>query len=416
VLDADAPETTMDSQPADSIGDTGDVEPMEVDSSHDAMCETIASSWTGWKDLPTPECCPLAAPDSLSSIVRTLTWHSCADAPSCEELDPESLGLSGSSALFHAGSSRSDGVPIWLELDYTADSGKVSQFAIFDWSTAAPFAAWRAYASYSGCSIGPIVGNRLVALLEITHPEIDKWLAVVDKSSPDSALSFQFVSGSEVPSIQDVALSDTTFAFDLPLAGRISRMPIASGKYVLSPASGYPAFLVGFAEGDDVFVESVHGSAGYGEEWRIDTDGAPAVIRSKAGRHISTFVTDGTTLFWVEVIGGTDIFATMPREVWAAPYSTDAAAIDATAKKVASIPDDRVPATAVAYGGIYAVISHAGAKTAYVVRASDGATTSVAAASSPTLWGFEEAVYVSNSELWVRTGAGALRRYALGSW
>jgi len=237
------------------------------------------------------------------------------------------------------------------------------------------------------------------------------WLAVDDAASLTIAPSFQKISGSEVPESQDSVLSDTTFAFDLPLAGRILRTTIGSGKYVLSPSTGFPKFLADFAAGDDVFVLSEHGTTGYGQEWRIDPDGTPAVVRAKDGRHISTVATDGTNLFWLEIFGSTDFFAVMTREVWSAPYSTDSATLDATAKKIASIPDGHVTSRAIAYGGIYAVESVANGRDVYVVRLSDGATTKVTES-----LGFQDLVYVSTGELWATTGAGSLRRYSLGTW
>jgi hypothetical protein len=152
------------------------------------------------------------------------------------------------------------------------------------------------------------------ALVDITYPDYDKWLAADNPASLSVGPIFQPATGREVPDIQDITLSDTTFAFDVPLAGRIVRMAIGSSTYAISPATGYPALLADFVMNDGVFGQSIHGTSGYGEEWRIDTDGAPVVERAKAGRHISTFVTDGSTLFWTETIGSTDIFAIM-REV-----------------------------------------------------------------------------------------------------
>lgn len=397
-----------DASPSDADGN--DLDQASADGTFD--CTASPATWPGWKDLETPTCCELAVPSTLSTAVHDLSWHACAGAPSCQELDMSALGLSSPRGLFKSGSSRGpDGKPVWLLLGVSVDTD-TGQWALYDWATSSPVAAWRSRLG-SRCAIHPIIvgAGRNAALLEITYPDLNKWLADGDPATLSTAPLFQSVSGSEVADIQDVALSDTTFAFDLPLSGRILRMAIGSEKYVLSPATGFPALLMDFVEGDDVFALSEHGTTGYGQEWRIDPDGTPVVVRAKDGRHMCTFATDGTTLFWTEIFGSTDFFATMTREVWAAPYSTDPATLDASAKRVAAIPDGHISPRAIAYGGIYAVESVANGLDVFVVRLSDGATQTVSDA-----LGFQDLVYVSDTELWATTGAGTLRRYSLATW
>lgn len=378
-----------------------------------------ASSWAGWRRLETPYCCELAVPESLSTVLHDLTWKPCPDTSGCEMVDPSSMGITDPSLLFLAQSSRGpDGKPARLELGYRINSDTAVQEAVYDWKTLSPVAAWRSSIDGS-CAIDALIGRSVTAgspaiLFEVTYSMgRDKWFAAGDFSTLSTTPSFHFIPGSEVPFEQDVVASGTTLAFDLALGGRILRTPLDSGTYVLSPKTGFPSFLADFVEKDDVFALSVHGTSGYGQEWHIDPDGTPVSIRALGDRHVSTFATDGTTLFWVELYGSTSVLDTMKREVWAAPYTTDAATLSATAKKIASIPDDRVPHTAIAYDGIYAVISHSGAQTVYILRLADGVLTSVSYSAAST--GFDDLVYVSNSELWV-TIAGSLRRYTLGAW
>ena len=211
---------------------------------------------------------------------------------------------------------------------------------------------------------------------------------------------------------QEASASDSLFGFDLEPEGIIVQNNLGSaGITKTSKTAGGLQLLLELVTGSDVYAFSAHGTGGYGQVYKVNLDGSFVLFRSNPTAHVSAMRTDGTSLFWVETYGSTNVNALQQSaEVWAAPYTNDPTTLAATAKKVATVPvsSPGIAGEAIAFSGLYA--ARFDSYNATLARLSDGATLVVSPGPSRYFWGL---AFVSPSELWAAVGEGKQRGAAL---
>jgi hypothetical protein len=156
--------------------------------------------------------------------------------------------------------------------------------------------------------------------------------------------------------------------------------------------------------GDDVFVTGNTMTERWEQAYRLDPDGTHVLFHGRANTFIEGLATDGTTWFWVEQFGGADDSFEQPSlEVWSAPYTSDPAVLEATAKRVAALPAGmyHVVYKGVAFSGLYAFASDSGA--AYVIRGADGKMQKLVPGPARS---FQYPLLVTPTELWALESTG----------
>ena len=164
------------------------------------------------------------------------------------------------------------------------------------------------------------------------------------------------------------------------------------------------------------------GTAGYGqygkaETWRLDATGAWSALIQRKGAHIFAPRTDGTTIFWVEGSGNDADFYPQPKlEVWAAPFTTSQATLDATKRKLLDVSGYGYANAAAAHAGYYTV--NIGTYDLLVIRA-DGASQKVHLDGG---WAVYLPAYVDATQVWFTHGSEptasgtSFARIALDPW
>lgn len=185
---------------------------------------------------------------------------------------------------------------------------------------------------------------------------------------------------------------------------------------VRPPASLYN-FIARFAFDGDLWATNDFGLYNKSEYWRLDPSGTYSPMLRKQGAHIFGARTDGTTLFWIEASGNEADFFPQPKiEIWSAPFSKNAATIQATKRLLRDISGVEDARDAIAHDGFYAV--KAGEKRVIVVRARDGAEQRI---SLDGEWGGAEPAFVNATQVWFQHGAinprnGGVARVMLQPW
>lgn len=334
----------------------------------------------------------------------------------------------GPLSITEAGAFRDlSGHPKLMAIRHPIDATReVFEYDVYDLASGTAVGALRHRSSSGGtalpCHSWLLLSPMYGAVLTHTYPSGRMASAHGPIDTVLGAPSFQWLTGTPAAGaadiVQEIALSDSVLGFDYPLHGIAVRCRLGTAMCTSTDGRGGPPLLLDFVEGADVYAESIHGTVGFQQEYRVDPDGTPVLYRAKTDRHITAMRTDGTTLFWTESCGSTDVLAPPTCvEVWASPYTSDPVTLQTTAHKLASIPaGERIPQISIAFTGLYALISDG---IVHVVRLADGKVLEVTAGAG---FGFYRVVLVTPTELWgvvSETGgssAVALRRFALGTW
>lgn len=407
--------------------------------------EPPADFWltSGWQRLGAPlACCAFAVATDPPSQVPPIKWIPCKNGIlDCLE---DEVTWTGYGFLRAVVSRDGTGQPRLLK--FMREQTEKQDYAYYEddvyaFASRMPVAGWRLAVRRDGdaCVFVLSVGGSSLGVLARTKLA-DPHDFIAWGSPPLMAPAFDPITGkleslltAKNPAIdQHHRMSPTSLAFDLVLGGSgLVRMPVGGAAYVMSKGN-FPLsnISIGEVEGDDVYAEAFYGTGGWSQEYVMAPDGAVSLFRGKDKTHVTGLRSDGKTLFWIESYGLPDPhiapgdFVPQPTmEVWSAPYTSDPGVLAATAKRLAVVPSHVRWYDAVAFGGLYAFISDY--RTMSVVRAADGALAQIPAGPER---GFDEAVYVSESEVWAvlrawdddagTTGRGgvALARYQLRDW
>lgn len=351
-------------------------------------------------------------PDDVDASVPPLAWVPCDGGLGCSTLDIQWDAGIHPGTFFNGRVSRGpDGNARYLQFsrvlqDDTPDV-QIYEYDVYDMSSAAPVAAWRAEFTekwtWGECIAAPFVAPTGI-MLRATDYRYDEpfseWFGWGTPEQMMRAPQLVRFGGKEVVGMQSLGASDTTFAFDVMGA---SPYRVAMGSaMVVRGFAGVPLSLA-FVEGNDAFFTSEYGNAGWAQIWRLDADGSTVLVRQRPNRHVTAPATDGTTLFWVEAYGpNPDLAQPMDAvEVWAAPYSADPTAINAAAHLLAAFPGSRVPAFPVAFHGTYLMSTVISKPLWRAVRA-DG-TVSAFDSPDPGFW-LQSGFYVDQTEMWTLGG------------
>ena len=379
------------------------------------------SDWPGWRRLLNVKAgCRYDAPTDVNDAGMPVSWVPCLNgAPNCLELDPSWPLPAGAAFRFgyaivsHGGT----GQPKWMIVQRTVIAAATQEDDAYDVETLQPLGAWRADTLGDCPAIVARPGVSSVSLFGRVNG-CGLYGAHGAPSALMTAPGFLSLRGGALPGITSMLASDTTVAFDMSLFGIVGRWAPGTSSYVLTAPTGTLGLYLEMVEASDVYASSEHGTTGWSQIYRVDPDGSYHLYLSAPNAHISSPRTDGTTLFWMQIYGTTDLTAPQQRvEVWAASYSSDPAQIAANAHKVATIPETVYLGDGVAFGGLYA--AGAGPNT-YVVRLADGAVVKVSAGPNRSFWG---SALVTPTELWALTSQTtprfngvAFQRIALGAW
>ena len=381
------------------------------------------SDWPGWVRLlgATPAC-RFDGPTNLANAIPPWSWIPCTNgAAGCLEFQAGWPLPQGAPFRFQKFAVSHDplGNAKWLRIERLIDGAATFEDDLYDVASGAPLGAWRRDDLGGDCAIVAFAGATSVSLFGFV-----KACGLYGANGAPAALlsspAFQQLAGTPLPGVSGAFASDTTVAFGVSLLGVVGRWPVGSLSYATTPADAASLSLqLEMLEGNDTYAESEHGTSGWQQVYRIDVDGSVVLFLSAPNAHIAAPRTDGTTLFWLQIYGTTDV--TMPQqrvEAWAAPYSSDPTQVAATARKIALLPETAVLGDAVAFQGLYAVNGAQGVS-AYVVRLADGATARVAPGSTRA---FFRLGLVSPTELWSvmadvnGLNGSELQRTSLGSW
>ncbi len=402
----------------DAVGPLLDADVEHGDSSACATRNTDGgpiSDWPGWRRVTELDpCCKVDVALDIGSILPPLTWVACTNGlPNCLQLKDDWLdALPGVAAAAVTQDSREP--TKFLVLARTLSMTENEQ-DVYDLSSGSPLAGWRK--RLDGTCLVLVAGSsdQITVLGDVFASGL-----YASTGSPGSIATlphFEKFAGIQTNGlgIHQVKASNTTFALDDEPAGVVFRGAVGS-KTVQAARSPHPPLFLEAVYGDDVYAESEHGTANWGQSYRVDADGSVVLIRSNANAHVGGLRSDGATLFWTETYGTQDVNGTQSRaEVWAAPYTRDTTQLASTARLLATITDPMLGVTlyATAGNGIYAFMTSL-SRPAWVVRASDGAVKPVDP--GPASSRFLEPVMLTPTELWITGGETHLhlRRYSLG--
>lgn len=365
-----------------------------------------------WQNVTLGACSVLVASDPARAALP-LRWTPCSNgAEGCLELEHPSNppGAPYAFAYGHV-SHDSQGLPALLKVS-RALSGTLFEDDVYDLRAQAPLGAARTDTS-SACAFVVTVGASHAGILGIPSPGHLFYGAQGPASTVLPNPSFAELSGTDtLVEAQERLASDVLVAFDSPVAGAIVRWPLGAATVVISKPPHVP-LLLDVVEGGDVYALSVHGTAGWQQEYVVQPDGTVVLYRSPPSTHASAFATDGKTMFWIESSGAAASSTTQPIvAIWQAPYTSDPATLSSTASKLAGLPASAV--AAVAFQSLYAVVPPP-FDVAYVVSLADGSVQRISAGAG---WVFSAPLMVTGGELWAvmndtRGGFGvALARFA----
>jgi hypothetical protein len=387
----------------------------------------VVSDWPGWVRPPGIEaCCEFDVPGPDAGA-PSMSWHACAtEFTGCQEWLPAGPLVPGQPAalILQATASRDsigNSEMLHLEMNDLGNLSGVLQDLFFDISSGIALGGWRVNGlglndGTSNCVTYSTPVGDSVALAWQNWFTFDMGLAYGTPAELMAGPGFISVPPNPRDTARYWGASATTYAFDTAFTAVVTRIPIATDIATSTPSCA-PPLVFDFVAGDDVFAHLNDGSA-WRTEYLVHADGSVALYRARADGHVSAFATDGTTMFWVESYGASDPTAVPTNfDVYAAPYTSDAATLDASATKVASYADPAaIPRLAVAFGGIYGVEGGGGAE--FIVRRSDGASQTV---QLPAGESFYWPLIVNNTEFWGTVRATsqhnvAVWRIPLAAW
>jgi hypothetical protein len=375
------------------------------------VTQTIAG-WQGWRRLPGLDpCCAIATPRDLAASMPAYSWVPCTNGMAgCLEFNATWAQLDSSvfnSTVFssYAKVSRdANGSLRWLMLTRAVGSGEYapSECDLYDIATGTPLGAWRSddfvdTTATNRCYAGGLLGEATVTVhAELTtvgpHSVIEQVGTYVAHGDPQTMLtSPSFTEYTRLlTGDQDTLASDSTFAFDAP--DYLVRVDFAAATLNTQPLTMPMTWLsLADVEGSDVFGATSY--TPWEQLYVFRADLSLALLRSNSMAHVGTPTSDGTRLYWTETYGSTGGTQTLT-ELWSAPYTTDPTQLAATAAKIAAVPNAYIPQSAVAFGGLMAVVTSNGA---VVARVSDGKTQQVSSGPGRHII---EVIAVTPSELW----------------
>ena len=325
----------------------------------------------GWRRLTEVDPgCDLFAIEDLSQL-PPLKWTPCSSGKAgCEEALGEKT--SWGDPFVQARASR-DGKS--FAVLRRAQEKNVGNWELYDRS-GKPLGAWR-FGPDRGL-IGPIPASEKVYLiayrLQCSKP--DGYSMVVGTPQELRRSTLDFKDMSEPPAHSETR-SDLVFFSDFRAAvavnGRILQFTPALDSLIYTNLG--PQFYSTTVIGNDIFAWNILGPTaswdGWAREYFIRTDGTAELFIGRPGIYVSSFATDGRTMWWIESSGAAAFTPQPFHALYKAPYTTRAA--DIRPIKVDDIRQPFSPEAVLAYDGVFVLpVTTRGDVHAEVYRASDG--------------------------------------------
>lgn len=385
--------------------------------------DASASDWPGWNRVDLHGLgCPIDVASDAKAAVPVINWIPCTDGrANCEEID--GTAFSTETIKFPNG---------WFSLDARAfvlvhfvKGNLIAEFDVFDTKTLAPLAAWRVdYTNAAGvyCDLHPDFTESRMGVLYSSSLDGGPIVRDIDINTPTGlmiapSLSTLQVTGDGTASFK---ISDTVFGFDMGLTNSYVRGKTGSSTTVRTKWP-YQLTAPTIVVRDDVYAVNQHGTGdGWYREARVDGDGAVMVFREASQRHVTAMATDGSDWYWSESYGtGNPNDVIQPNvEIFTAQYTNNPTTLEATKKKIATLPPGGPPFESVASPGHYIVQAISGQSD--ILRASDGHRISVV--NQGTGW-CATPLYATDGEFWCIESLGEngpngvkVTRLHLGPW
>lgn len=369
---------------------TGDACPPPLDAG-------IISDWPGFRRLTELDpCCPTDVALDATKTAPPVQWIPCLNgAAGCLEMK---AGWNGVGGQFSGAQVSTDpaGSPANLYI-YRRLANTEGEEDIYGFGTMSPLGAWRPAIGSTACFTETVIAGFSATTVAFVNSGAPPGTFVASSAPASLAASPHFVSVANtnlmLRYLQGLGSSETTLGFDLGPSIWLGRAPLDGGGYTTAVVPGQVSLA--FVSRDDVFGQSTHGAAGWGQVYVFQPNNALVLLRGNPSAHVTGVATDGPNLYWAETYGSTDIQAQQTdTQIWTAPYTDDPTQLAATARQIADIKNSYVPYQAIAFGGYYATAL-------YVVRVADGAVLPAPSAGTYTYW---DLVYVTGSELWAIMG------------
>jgi len=344
----------------------------------------IITDWPGFRRLTEfSPCCQFDVATDLTAL-PLMNWIPCTNgATACIEWQ-KGWAYDGGVGYFFRGpevARGSNGIPATLLLGFSISS-QVAEYGIYDLTSQKAIGGTR-IGSASQC---PVAADLAGAGATIFGSYAPAGAAVVGAQGSItqtlSAPQFRTLApAGSLPKpsvIQTETASAVRFAFDVQPQGIVAQWPFDGGALVQSKNTTGAALLLDFVEGDDVYALSVHGTAGWQQEYLVEPDGSVVLYQSSPSAHVAAFASDGVSIFWTESYGNASQSGAQPNtDLWSATYTNSPSILASSSKKLTSLPVSFTPGAGIAFSGYYATAPNP-FTTAYVVRASDGAMQQVA--------------------------------------
>ena len=205
-------------------GDTLDAPMFTCDAS--AGDSGLVSDWPGWRRLTEVDpCCVADIPLDVAALVPTLEWISCADgSANCLEMKVAPLGSAPPYISQTDVSRGASGAPVHILVGHQIDSRPSFEVDIYDFATRAPLAAWRSRPDHeTNCGVFDTnISVGIATVFARVFSTKDLKLGFGDPGAMMRSQSFTRVGGAELQLVQEVASSDTVFAFDLQPAESVN--------------------------------------------------------------------------------------------------------------------------------------------------------------------------------------------------
>lgn len=388
--------------------------------------------WDGWIPMPGAlSGCEIDVPTDVVSAVAALKMIPCDDGrPNCTQVD--TTGWTDTGNIFTNGWASSDGdrfvIAHWLPgfggLEIAVEIG------VYDYPSLTAVAGWRSADAHCEVLPQPRAGGMLALRYQFST-DGGFWAGkAFSLASPTGAMTapgyvqllpeFTTFKGSEYIESQD--MSSSTLAFALDQSHNIVIGKTGNPSYVRTSASSL-RFTNVFVVGNDTFARNEYGIDGWDREVTVAPDGTTTVLRAVSQAHVDGFVTDGSYLYWNEASGDATPTNPQPNVVaYAAPFTTDAATLDATKKILFTSSSPPAKRSGYATKGLYVMQEQQGQLGRVIIRQKDGSHTLVGTAASNTAY-CDYPLIVNEQEFWCieRRGPSGplgirLSRTQLGAW
>ena len=363
----------------------------------DGAC-SVTSDWPGFRRLTEFDPCLPADVLVDPEAGYKMTWTDCGDAGIAGCKDLEQVSPHGGVYAYATHDEAGAGNFLYLEMAVVPQNATPDDYDIVDLKSSATVGEWRVdIDNANGTQI--VLPNTTASTAAFLgyKPELNAEFAPAQTLFAGPLALTAFPSAPMQPI--NWAISDDVMAWQ-SLNAPYSICRVDAGACI--PLTVPAALYLTFAWGDVAFATAEHGTTGWGQEYVIHTDGSVALLRSNPSAHVWALTTDGTTLVWEETYGTTDLNGQQTTtEIWKAPFTTDKATLDATATKVATLPQAGLGGTGIAeldfFNGLYATYLKAPADVIYVVDVVSGKTQTVPKGPGGNMLGLP---YVDRSELW----------------